>query len=381
MAEEKNFLNAKALVIDNGSGISKSGFAGEDQPRSVFPSITGYPKVQSIMADSNHLARECFVGDDAMELRGVLKLLFPIEHGIIQDWVAMEKIWEYIFYIDLNVKPSNHPVLLTEAPLNPKTNRERMAEVMFETFNVPACYVAMQAVLSLCATGRTTGCVIDIGDGVTHIVPIYEGFALTHAIKRLDIAGRDVTSHLQRLLRQKGYLFTTSAEKEIVREIKENLCYIAIDPEKEIAFSKKSMEIEKEYILPNGEIIEIGIERFIAPECLFNPSLIGKEMESIEDVLIKAISECDVDLKREFYSNIVLSGGSTMFPGIKPRLTKEIKEKIPESIDLKIIAPPERMLSVWIGGSILTSLKNFEKMWITQSEYKETGPQIINRCF
>ena len=378
---EKDFSTAKALVIDNGTGVTKSGFAGEDQPRSVFPSIVGQPKVQTIVVDSDYIGLEHFVGDDAMELRGVLKLSFPITHGIIQDWVAMENIWHHIFYADLRVDPSEHHVLLTEAPLNPKTNREKMAEVMFENFNVPALYVAMQAVLSLCATGRTTGCVIDIGDGVTHVVPIYEGFALSHAIKRLDIAGRDVTSYLQRLLRQEGYLFTTSGEKEIVREIKESLCYVALDPEKEMTNIKEKVDIEKEYVLPNGDIIKLGIERFMAPECLFNPSLMGKEMESLADVIVGSISECDVDLRRDFYSNIVLSGGTTMFPGIKARLTKEIKERIPETIDLKISAPPERMFSVWIGGSILTSLKSFDKMWITQREYKEIGPQIINRCF
>ncbi|MHA1414367.1 MAG: actin, cytoplasmic 2 [Promethearchaeota archaeon] len=360
MAEEESFLNAKALVIDNGTGISKNGFAGEDQPRSVFPTLIGYPKYESIMTDVEHYTREYYIGEEAMQLKGVLKLMFPVEHGIIEDWTAMEKIWHYTFYTDLRIDPSEHPVLLTEAPLNPRPNREKMAEIMFETFNVPALYVSMQAVLSLYASGRTTGCVIDIGDGVSHVVPIFEGFALSHAIQRIDLAGRDITTYLQRLLRQKGYSFTTSAEKEIVRDIKEKLCYVAID---------------------DGETILVGVERFLAPECFFNPSVIGKELEPLDDVIVQAISECDVDLRRDLYSNIVLSGGSTMFPGLKERLTKEIKEQIPESVDVKIIAPPERMYSVWIGGSILSSLKTFSRMWVTRREYKEMGPQVIHRCF
>ncbi|MFX1260157.1 MAG: actin, cytoplasmic 2, partial [Promethearchaeota archaeon] len=182
MAEEESFLNAKALVVDNGTGISKNGFAGEDQPRSVFPTLIGYPKYESIMTDVEHYTREYYIGEEAMQLKGVLKLMFPVEHGIIEDWTAMEKIWHYTFYTDLRIDPSEHPVLLTEAPLNPRPNREKMAEIMFETFNTPALYVAMQAVLSLYASGRTTGCVIDIGDGVSHVVPIFEGFALSHAI-------------------------------------------------------------------------------------------------------------------------------------------------------------------------------------------------------
>ena len=316
-----------------------------------------------------------------MELKGLMQLRFPIEHGIVDDWPSMERIWHYTFYTDLRVDPSEHPVLLTEAPLNPRSNREKMAEIMFETFNVPALYIATQAILSLYASGRTTGCVLDIGDGVSHIVPIFEGFALSHAIQRIDLAGRDVTNYLQRLLRQKGYNFSSSAEKEIVRDVKEKLCYVALDPERELILSKKISGMDKSYMLPDGEVIDVGIERFLAPESFFNPSVLGKELDPLDDVLVDAINECDVDLRRELFSNIVLSGGSTMFPGIKERLAKEIKELIPDSVDVRILSPPERMYSVWIGGSILSSLKTFSKMWITRREYKELGPGVIHRCF
>ncbi|MFX1256882.1 MAG: actin, cytoplasmic 2 [Promethearchaeota archaeon] len=381
MSINGDFLKTKAVVMDNGTGISKNGYAGEDQPRSVFPTCIGRPKFDNILPDIKHYSRDYYIGQEAMGLKGVLKLNYPMEHGIINDWPAMERIWHYTFYADLRIDPSEHPVLLTEAPLNPRQNREKITEIMFETFNVPGLYIATQAVLSLYASGRVTGCVLDIGDGVTHIVPIYEGFALNHAIQRVDLAGRDITTYLQRLLRQRGYNFDTTAEKEIVREIKEKLCYVALDPEKEIMISKKVRGLESSYMLPDGERINIGIERFIAPECLFNPSVIGKELNPLDDIIVEAISECDVDLRRELYGNIVLSGGSTMFPGIKERLTKELREQIPESIDIRIIAPPERMYSVWIGGSILGSLKTFYKMWLTRREYKELGPQASHRFF
>jgi len=325
--------------------------------------------------------RQWYIGQEATELSGIMKLNFPIEHGTINDWPAMEKIWHYTFYTDLRVDPSEHPVMLTEAPLNPRMNREKMTEIMFETFNVPALYIATQAVLSLYASGRMTGCVIDIGDGVSHIVPIFEGFALNHAIQRLDLAGRDITKYLKRLLKQNGNSFDTTSEFEIVRDIKEKLCYVAMDTEKEIMLSRKVAGMDKMYMLPDGETISMGLERFLAPECMFNPSVIGKELDPIDDVIVGAISECDVELRRELYSNIVLSGGTTMFPGLKERLTKEIKEQIPESVDVKIISPPERMYSVWIGGSILGSLKSFDKMWLTRREYKELGPQASHRFF
>ena len=177
----------KPIVVDNGTGITKNGYAGEDQPRSVFPTLIGYPKFTSIMSDVEHYTREYYIGEEALQLRGVLRLSYPIGHGIVEDWGAMEKIWHYTFYTDLRIDPAEHPVLLTEPPLNPRPNREKMCEIMFETFSVPALYVSMQAVLSLYASGRTTGLVCDSGTGVTHIVPIYEGFALTHAISRLDL--------------------------------------------------------------------------------------------------------------------------------------------------------------------------------------------------
>ena len=376
MAEEQN----AAVIIDNGSGMCKAGIAGDDAPRATFPSIVGRPKMPGIMVGMDQ--KDTYVGEEAQAKRGVLTLKYPIEHGIITNWDDMEKIWHHCFFNELRVTPEEHSAHLTEAPMNPKQNREKMTQILFETFNVPTFYVSIQAVLSLYASGRTTGIVLDSGDGVTHTVPIYEGYNLPHAIMRIDLAGRDMTDYLVKLLSEVGQSFASSAEREIVRDIKEKLCYVALDFDNEMKTFAESSAMDKVYELPDGNTVTVGNQRFRCPEALFQPMKLGKEFAGVHELTFNSIMKCDVDVRKDLYGNIVLSGGSTMYPGIAERLNKEIVALAPSSMKIKVIAPPERKYSVWIGGSILSSLSTFQTMWITKAEYEESGPGIVHRkCF
>lgn len=369
------------VVIDNGSGVLKAGFAGSETPKLVCPAFVGRPKHLKVMAGGAE--GDIFVGEKANELRGLLRLNYPTSHGIVHDWKDMQHIWQHAFS-ELKVTQDQHPVLLTESPLNPRANRGKAAEIFFETFNVPALYIQAEAILSLYASGRTTGVVLDSGDGVTSAVPVYQGFALPHAIQRMDVAGRDVTEYLQVLLRKSGSNLHTSAEMETVKAIKENVCYVAFNIEKSEKDEEENQDkadggTDERFKLPDGNVIQVGAEKFRAPEILFNPTIIGEEYPGIHQILMDSIARCDLDIRRHMFSDIILAGGSTMFDGFGDRLLSEVRRLAPRDTKIKIWAPPQRQLSAWIGGAILGGLATFKKMWISRQEYDEYGKSIVYR--
>ncbi|XP_072041853.1 actin, cytoplasmic-like [Amphiura filiformis] len=375
--------NAPAIVVDNGSGMCKAGIAGGNAPTAVFPSVVGRPRHKETLFGLGLQKKKHYLGDEAQTKRGILKLKYPIEHGIVTDWDDMETIWRYTFNTELGVDPEDRAVLMSEAPRNPKLHREKMTQILFENFDVGSLYIGVQGVLALFASGRTTGLVIDSGDGVSYSVPVVDGYALPFAVERLDMAGRDMTSFLRTILLERGYWFSTTAEQEIIREMKERMCYVALDFDLEMYNSTHpttEQKLPSQYVLPDGNTLTIGNERFRCPEALFQPYFLGMEAPGIHQMAQSSILKCDPDLLRYMYGNVLLSGGSTMFPGITDRMQRELQSMAPP-MTVKIIAPSERKYSVWLGGSILASLSTFKDMWITHEDYNEYGPLIVHqRC-
>jgi actin len=323
--------------------------------------------------------RDAYVGEEAQCKRSILDLRYPIERGIVTNWDDMEELWHHTFYKKLRVVPEAQPVLLSDTPLNPKAHRERIAQTMFETFNVPAMYINMDAVLSLCASGRYTGAVVDSGDGVTTAVPIYEGYALPHAIQSLDVAGRDLTQYLIKLLGERGYSFTTAAEQELARDMKEKHAFVALEYGKEKRTAVGSSELERRYELPDGKVITLGSELFQCPEALFQPSLLGISAPGVRDMVLQSIRKSDSDIHSGLYGSMLLSGGTTMLAGMAARMTQEITAMAPSGMKVKVVAPPERKHFAWIGGSIQGCMSAFQTIWIAKEEYDEHGSAIVHR--
>jgi actin-related protein 2 len=383
----------RVIVCDNGTGFVKCGFAGANFPTSIFPSMVGRPILRSEEKIDNVQLKDIMVGDEASKLRTMLQITYPLDNGIVRNWDDMQHVWDYTFTEKLKVNPKECKIMLTEAPMNPVQNRKKMIEVMFEKYGFKACYIGIQAVLTLYAQGLLTGVVVDSGDGVTHIVPVYEGFSLPHLTRRLDVAGRDVTRYLIKLLLLRGYAFNRTADFETVRQIKEQLCYVGYDLELEKRLAQETTVLVRSYTLPDGRIIRVGGERFEAPEVLFEPHLIDVEGGGMADQLFDCINKADVDTRPEFYNHIVLSGGSTMYPGLPSRLEKEIKKLYLEKVlkgnkaqlqkfKCRIEDPPRRKHMVFLGGAVLAEImKDKDHFWMNKSEYEEQGEGVLRKCF
>lgn len=381
------------IVCDNGTGFVKTGYAGDNFPSLIFPSMIGRPILRAEEDFKEVELKDIMVGDECAQLRAYLDTSYPVENGIVRDWEGMKHLWDYTFNDRLKISDfSEHKILLTEPPSNPKENKKRMCENMFETYGFSHTKVSIQATLVLYAQGLLTGVVVDSGDGVSHVVPVWEGTCPPQLVCRLNVAGRHITKHLIKLLQVSGYAFNRTADLETVRLIKEKVCYVGYDLDVERRLALETTTLLKKYELPDGRVIKVGAERYEAPEVLFQPQLLDLEEEGIHDMLFNMIStKADIDLRADFYQHIVLSGGSTMYAGLPSRMEKEMRQAYLERVvknDLKAAAkfklriedPPRRKHMVFLGGSVLADImKDRPEFWISKAEWQEQGDRILDQ--
>ena len=388
------------------------GFAGNTEPQFIMPSAIAI-KESAKVGDKNQRRTtkgvddlDFFIGDDAIE-KPQYSTKWPIRHGIVEDWDLMERFWEQCIFKYLRAEPEDHYFLLTEPPLNTPENREYTAEIMFESFNVPGLYIAVQAVLALAASWTSrqvgertlTGTVIDSGDGVTHVIPVAEGYVIGSCIKHIPIAGRDITYFVQQILREREIGIPPEQSLDTAKTIKERWGYICPDVAKEFAkydsdpdkWMKKFEGINS--VNKQKFSVDVGYERFLGPEIFFHPEFSNPDFTTpISEIVDTVIQNCPIDVRRPLYKNIVLSGGSTMFRDFGRRLQRDVKRVVdsrlklseqlsggrikPKAVDVQVITHHMQRYAVWFGGSMLASTPEFYSVCHTKAQYDEVGPSI-----
>lgn len=365
----KKRFNNPTIVIDLGSGFIKAGLAGEDSPRVVFPSVIGTSR-DDLVTETMGLNKNNYIGNDAIAKRSVLYLRYPIIQGIINNWDDFELIITHIFS-ELRLFTDNQSILLTRSPMNSKQNQQRMIEILFNKFNVSAVSIVNTGVLSLYSAYLETGLSIDSGEGVTYIVPVYRGSAISNAIVKLEFAGGNITNYLMNYLKQQGIRLL----KEIVEEVKQDLCYVALDFNKEMWTPSKP---PKSFYLSDGPPINLEKERFRAPEAMFQPNLIGIQSAGIHKAAYDSIMKCEDRMRSEISSGIVLTGGNTMFPGFTERMQMELS-RLGISNEIEIVESVNRKYGTWLGGAIFASMSNYPQKAITRNEWDQYGQSILER--
>jgi actin-related protein 2 len=397
---EENAL-PPVVVLDNGSGYLKAGFSDQKIPQICIPALVGRQLLRygekiemKLLEGDGPKYKEIMIGDEVIPYRSLLELTYPIDEGIIRNPDDLFKLWEYALMNKLKVEdPSESKVLVTEAPLNPIANKRTICEILFEQLGVKAMNIEAQAKCSLFCEGIDSGVVLDSGDGVTHCIPISEGNILRFNIERLDLAGRHITQYLIRLLQRKGYSFNSSADFEFVRYLKEKYCFVSNDIEQDRKLERETTYYNSFHLLPDETRLHISDEKFEAPEILFNPYLIGLDVNGIPEMMFKSINNCPIDLRKNLYGSLILSGATTLFPGFASRLELDMKKLYKENIkktsdnkkskvSINVIDSPRRKYSVFIGASIIGNYYNSpdsKDYWVSIDEWLECGENAVNK--
>jgi len=433
-----------AIVIDIGSSLSKAGWSGEDSPKVIIPSYVGSivgeddnkktegnvdatlinENTSNSINSSTKKNTKKYIGDGQINCwKENMELKNPLKNGLIEDWDTLEALWDYIFSEGLMIDPSEHPLFVSECSWNTRNIREKLTELAFEKYQVQAFYVAKNAVLSAFSSGRSTGLILDSGGGTTSAVPVSDGYVLKKGIIKQNFGGEFLSQQAATLIeslynikitprykiKKKNAVdagvpadfveydrpnttpsFHQYAMNQVMHEFKETICQVSENPYREGILKGRPLKC---YEFPNGYNNSFGIERFKIPEIMIQPRefIIQKPNEPIDttnllgmhELIYRSINLCDVDIRPNLYSNIVLTGGNTLFNGLMDRLNNELSVLAP-GVKIRIHASgntSERRFGVWTGGSILSSLGTFHQLWISKKEYEEIGKSIVEkRC-
>lgn len=364
-------LSKTPLIIDSGSSTIKAGLAGDKIPSLTIPSFVGRAKDPRTLKKRTS---NTYVGFEAERNISHLKLRYPINRGKVDNWTDVEDLWKYVFS-SLSLTSNAQPVIVSETSFNPCESREKTAEMFFETFNVPGLLLASQGILSLYSTGATTGVILDCGEGTTQITPIYEGFSITQAITSMNLAGKDLTEHLVRLLMRSGHSISSSHDMELARTIKEQKCYVS--PAKIDMNSPSERALPETFTMPDGRIIPLSNERYLASEILFTPDRLGLELPGISQLLINSVQSTSIDLRKNLYSKIYVTGGTSLMTGFGQRLLGDIKKASPKDVKVKMTLANNRINACWLGASVLSKTSEFRNSVVNRSRYEEEGKRIF----
>ena len=367
------------VVIDVGSGLVKAGFGGEDGPRSIFNTIVGTPKQVGLMVGME--LKERYVGDDAISKYEIMNFSYPIQRGEVTDWDKFENLMHFLLYSEMKVVPEEVSILITESPRTSRENREKLTEILFETFNVKRLHIANSSMLGLFSYGKTSGLIVDSGFNITSTVPVYEGYPLSHASIRINIGGEDLSKNLLSMIQNNlDENYKDIKGRILADDIKEKLGYLLLNKDDDDDVKDVTYE------LPDGKKIELSKELYKANEILFSPNEENekeKGLLSIKNMVIDSINKCDNEIKNDIKENICLTGGTTLLKNFPEKLKNELSESS-EGANFNLSAEQERLFSTWIGGSIVSSLDNFQFMWVNKKEHTDNGKNLLvidSKCF
>jgi actin-related protein 3 len=416
MAGQPGIPDYPPVVIDVGTGYTKLGYSVNSRPDYIIPTVVGIPADLNTRSVSQRTGTEdldFYIGFEAQARAPAYAGTNVMKHGQIEDWDKIEQFWEQCIFKYLRCEPEDHAILLTEPPLNSPDNREATAEIMFETFNVPYLYIGMQAMLALAASWTAagsrsmTGCVVDSGDGVTHVIPVVHGYPISNAIVHVPVAGHEMTSFIAQLLQEREPSVPAHDRYVTAKNIKERFCKVARHPSVTYQmFDKDRAKYITTYTGIDSKTkkpftCEVGYERFLAPEVWFSPELVSGEYTTPISALIhRAIRMSPIQDRVPLFGNIVLSGGSTTFSGLAERLQRDVQAIVDEELRQNAIITSQKLgrehkagtvkveikehkrqqYAVWYGGAMLASTGvAFYAKCFTKQQYNDEGPAVARK--